>query len=157
MRNYNKMTEHDVKDMFEMFDAGLKSKEISELTGRNLSVVGRYKKRWKSEKKSVQTAEAEEVPEQETEVVEAKKEESDYAKAYYADDAAHVCSAFEIQRSVKIKSKKTGFVYELDTGSKDQIMKITLADGSVLSIELGLFEKFVDEGIDVYLEMKRTA
>lgn len=156
MRNYKMMTEHDIKDMYEMFDSGLTSKDISELTGRNLSVVGRYKKRWKSEKKSLQTATIEEVPEQETNI-ESKKEESDYAKAYYANDAAHVCSAFEIQRSVKIKSKKTGFVYELDTDSKDQIMKITLGDGSTINIEIGLFEKFVDEGIDVYLEMKRTA
>jgi len=157
MRNYKIMTERDIQDMTEMFEVGLKNKEISELTGRSLSVVNRYKKRWKSEKKSVQTAVIEDVPEQETEVVESKKEESDYAKAYYADDPAHVHSAFEIQRSVKIKSKKTGFVYEMDADGKDQIMKITLADGSVISIELWLFEKFVDEGIDVYLEMKRTA
>lgn len=156
MRNYKMMTEHDIKDMFEMFDAGLKSKEISELTGRSLSVVGRYKKRWKSERKSLQIATIEEVPKQETDI-ESKKEESDYAKAYYANDAAHVCSAFEIQRSVRIKSKKTGFVYELDTDNEDQIMKITLADGSTINIEIELFEKFVDEGIDVYLEMKRTA
>lgn len=156
MRNYKMMTERDIQDMNEMFEVGLKNKEISELTGRNLSVVGRYKKRWKSEKKSLQVATIEEVPEQETSI-ESRKDESDYAKAYYANDAAHVCSAFEIQRSVKIKSKKTGFVYELDTDSKDQIMKITLADGSTINIEIGLFEKFVDEGIDVYLEMKRTA
>lgn len=157
MRDYKMMTEHDIQDMFEMFEVGLKNKEISELTGRNLSVVARYKKRWKSEKKSEHVAAIEDVHEQETEVVEAKKEESDYAKAYYANDAAHICSAFEIQRSVKIKSKKTGFVYELDKDSDDKIMKITLADGSIVSIELELFEKFVDEGIDVYLEMKRTA
>lgn len=82
MRNYSIMSEQDIKDMYEMFESGLKSREICELTGRHASVVGRYKKKWKTEKKSEPAALIEEVPEQKTEVVESKKEESDYAKAY---------------------------------------------------------------------------
>lgn len=81
---------------------------------------------------------------------------SDYAKAYLADDPAVVRSSFDIERIVRIKSRKTGILYEVD-GEDQKKLKISLPDGKTLDIEIELFDKFVDEGIDVLLELKRTA
>lgn len=149
------MTSQDKKDMFEMFEAGLPTKEIIELTGRCEGLIYNYKKKWK-EQKALKAQPEEEQPEIKEEVP-AGLDNSDYAKAYLAGDPAVIHSSFEIERTIKIRSKKTSILYEMDPSLDRKVMKITLADGQVIELELGLFEKFVDEGIDVYLEMRRTA
>ena len=155
MKKWTRVTKADKNDMFEGFDSGLTLEEVMELTGRCRSVVCRYKRKWKEERNMIAPAIVEE-----PEVKEEKSEEvlSDYAKAYYADDPAFVRSSFDIKRSIQIRSKKTGILYEMDDTVKDKkVLNITLADGTSFKIELGLFEKFVDEGIDVVLEIKKTA
>jgi hypothetical protein len=37
------------------------------------------------------------------------------------------------------------------------MMKITFPNGQTLEIEIQLFDRFTDEGIDVLLELKKTA
>ena len=153
MSKRKNMTEQDKKDMFEMFDAGMKEREIKELTGRSTSVIYTYKALWRSTKVS---GKAEAETDTKAEVKEGL-ESSDYAKAYLANDPAMVRSSFEIERNVRIKSRKTGILYEMDTASEERKIRITLTDGSTIEIELGMFEKFVDEGIDVFLEMKKAS
>lgn len=155
MPNWKKVSEEDKKDMIEMFEAGMSVKEVSELTGWAKQTVYDKRRNWKkrrSEKPEV-IEEAETEQEAQTGL-----ENSDYAKSYLAGDPAVVHSSFEISRNVRIRSKKTGILYEMDDGNpNEKIIKITLADGKQIDIELGLFEKFVDEGVDVFLELKRTA
>ena len=67
-----------------------------------------------------------------------------------------VHSSFDVERIVRIRSKKTGILYEVD-GEDPKKLKINLPDGQLLKIEIGLFDKFTDEGIDVLLELKKTA
>ena len=157
-RNYNKMTEENIKDMYEMFDSGMSGPEIHELTGRTQSVINRYRKLWKKERRASNVTEIPKEPAVKAEEVKTGLENSDYAKSYLAGDPAVIRSSFEIERTVRIRSKKTGILYEMDCGeSEAKVLKITLENGQTLNIELSKFEKFVDEGVDVFLEMKRTA
>ncbi len=143
-------TTEEIKDMYEMFENGLKTKEIEELTGAPKQTIYNRKSRWKKEKKA--NAEVSKTSEEKTEET-VKEEISDYAKSYLAGDPAVIRSDFEIRRSIQIRSKKTGILYEMEKGDKK--LKITLNEETQINIELDLFEKFVDEGIDVYLEMTR--
>ena len=155
MPTWKKITEEGKKDMAEMFEAGLSVKEVAELTGWARNTVYAQRKNWKKRRAK---AEPEVI-----ETVETEREnstslaDSDYAKAYFAGDPKVVSSSFDISRNIRIRSRKTGILYEMDDGSDEKILKITLADGKSINIELGLFEKFVDEGIDVFLELKKTA
>lgn len=156
MTNRKIVSEADKKDMIEMFEAGMSVKEISELTGWTSKTVYAQRKNWKKRRtESVPEVVEEAEAEQEAQT---GLENSDYAKSYLAGDPAVVHSSFEISRNVRIRSNKTGILYEMDDGNpNEKIIKITLADGKQIDIELGLFEKFVDEGVDVFLELKRTA
>lgn len=159
-RERREMNNESIKDMFEMFDAGMRTKEIEELTGRSRSLISRYKKKWMDELKTSSNKKDETIVEEKTEDESAGLANSEYAKAYLAGDPSvlpMIRSNFEIERTVKIRSKKTSILYEMDPSLEKKILKITLADGQQIELELGLFERFVDEGIDVYLEMKRTA
>lgn len=151
-----KMTEDKKRDMFQMFEEKFKGREIAELIGCNESTVYAYKKEWRRLKALGEVPEVSKETETKQEVPEGL-EHSDYAKAYLKNDPAVVHSSFEIQRNVRIRSNKTGILYEMDVTAGDQKMAITLADGQKLEIELGVFERFVDEGVDVFLEMKRGA
>ena len=149
------ITEDKRKDMYEMFDNKLKGREIAELIGCNESTVWAYKKLWKAERSTKATPVPSE-PKPETEV-KTGLENSDYAKSYLAGDPAVVHSSFEIKRSVQIRSRKTGILYEMDPTDDQQVLKITLSNGAEIQIELSMFERFVDEGVDVFLELKRGA
>lgn len=155
MGRYVLITEAEKKDMFEMFDAGMKIKDIIELSGRSHSTIHRFKKEWKEERNKEDSAVVQNKPD----ITEEKNEEvlSDYAKAYYDNNPAVVRSSFSIKRSIQIRSKKTDILYEMDDVEDKKILTITLVDGTSFDIELGLFEKFVDEGIDVVLEVKKSA
>ena len=156
MPTWKKVSEEDKKDMIEMFEAGMSVKEVSELTGWAKQTVYEKRRNWKkrrTENKPEVVEEAEQKQETQTGL-----ENSDYAKLYLAGDPAVIHSSFEISRNIKILSKKTGILYEMDDGNpNEKILKITLADGKQIDIELSMFEKFVDEGVDVFLELKRTA
>jgi len=154
MPSWRKVSEQDKIDMFEMFESGMSTKDVVELTGWKQNTVYSYRKQWKKQKSRNSTLDADKPVT--TEENTADKVSSDYAKAYLADDPAVVRSAFDIERVVRIKSRKTGILYEVD-GNDQKILKISLPDGKSLEIEIGLFDKFVDEGIDVILELKRTA
>lgn len=157
MPSWRKVTESDKADLFEMFEQGLSTKDIVELTGWKQNTVYTYRKRWKKQKKNEGSAEKiATVTEQEEP---AKEEISDYAKAYLNNDPAvihMVHSSFDIERVVRIKSRKSDILYEVD-GCDQKTLKISFPDGQSLNIEIGLFDRFVDEGIDVLLELKRTA
>ena len=154
MPNWKKVTEQDQLDMFGMFENGMSTKEIMELTGWKQQTVYSWRKRWKKQKNKGETPSVEEtVTEQEKP---AEDGLSDYAKAYLADDPAVVHSSFDVERIVRIKSKKTDILYEVD-GCDQKTMKISFPDGRTLDIEIELFDKFVDEGIDVLLELRKTA
>lgn len=156
MPNWKKVSEEDKKDMIEMFEAGMSVKEVSELTGWAKQTVYDKRRNWKKRRSEAKPEVAEEAETEQE--VQTGLENSDYAKSYLAGDPAVVHSSFEISRNVRIRSKKTGILYEMDDGNpNEKIIKITLADGKQIDIELGLFEKFVDEGVDVFLELKRTA
>ena len=152
MRTRWNFTKTELTDMHEMFESGMTTKEIQELTGRSRECIYKRRSRWKKEKEKNETVEVlKKREEKKDEPV--KLEESDYAKSYLAGDPAVIRSNFEVRRSIQIRSTKTGIVYEME--HNDKKLKITLADGSQIEIELGVFEKFVDEGIDVYLELTR--
>ena len=155
MPTWKKVTEQDQLDMFEMFDSGMSTKEVVELTGWKQNTVYSWRKRWKKQRSKNDAPTVEETVTEEQEKS-ADVPISDYAKAYLADNPAVVHSAFDIERVVRIKSKKTSILYEVD-GCDQKMLKISFPDGKTLEIGIELFDKFVDEGIDVLLELKRTA
>ena len=154
MPTWKKVTEQDQIDMFELFDNGMSTKEVVELTGWKQNTVYAWRKKWKKQRAKNET------PTVEDAVIEQEKpaEEvlSEYAKAYLADNPAVIHSSFEVERVVRIKSKKTNILYEVD-GVDQKMMKITFPNGQTLEIEIQLFDHFTDEGIDVLLELKKTA
>lgn len=154
MPNWKKVTEQDQVDMFELFDNGMSTKEVVELTGWKQNTVYAWRKKWKKQKDKNSVPDVEEA--KAVEEKPAEEASSDYAKAYLRDDPAVVHSAFDVERIVRIRSKKTGILYEID-GANQKQLKISLPDGKTLEIEIGLFDKFVDEGIDVLLELRKTA
>lgn len=151
------LTKQELEDIFELFDSKISIREISELSNRSKSTIERVKNMWKQARRIESTISAIEVSVTESEEP-SKLVSSDYAKAYLADDVAVVHSNFEIKRNVQIQSKKTGILYEMSCNAQEKkTLKITLNDGTTFEIELGLFEKFVDEGVDVVIELSRTA
>lgn len=154
MPNWKKVTEQDKKDMFELFDNGMSTRDVVELTGWKQQTVYEWRRKWKKQKEKCDAPTVEEAkPAEETPSEEAI---SDYAKAYLANDPAVVHSSFDVERIVRIRSKKTSILYEVD-GEDQKKLKISFPDGKTLEIEIGLFDKFVDEGIDVLLELRKTA
>ena len=148
------VTEQDKLDMFELFENGMSTKDVVELTGWKQQTVYSWRKQWKKLKNKDNAPTVEQpVPVEETPAEEVL---SDYAKAYLADDPARVHSSFNIERIVRIKSNRTNILYEVD-GADQKKLKITLADGTSFDMEIELFDRFVDEGIDVLLELKKTA
>jgi len=154
MPTWKKVTEQDQVDMFELFDNGMSTKEVVELTGWKQNTVYAWRKKWKKQKDKNGVPDVEEA--KAVEEKPAEEASSDYAKAYLRDDPAVVHSSFDVERIVRIRSKKTGILYEVD-GADQKQLKISLPDGKTLEIEIGLFDKFVDEGIDVLLELRKTA
>lgn len=154
MPSWRKVTEQDKKDMFDLFESGMSTKEVVELTGWKQNTVYSWRKRWKKQK-SKSTVPVEEVVET-AEEKPAEEDISDYAKAYMADHPAGDHGIFDVERIVRIKSRRTGILYEVDREDHKKL-KISLPDGKTLDIEIELFDMFVDEGIDVLLELKRTA
>lgn len=148
-------TGEQMKDIFEMLDAGMTAREIADLVNLKQDTIYKYRRRWKKQRAKNEPEVAEEA-ETKTEVSTGLAD-SDYAKAYLANDPAAVRSSFDISRNVRIRSRKTGILYEMDDSSDEKILKITLGDGQTIDIEIGMFEKLCDEGIDVFLELKRTA
>ena len=154
MPSWRKVTEQDKKDMFELFESGMSTKEVVELTGWKQNTVYSWRKQWKKQK-SKNTAPVEEAVET-AEEKPAEEDISDYAKSYLAEHPAGDHGVFDVERIVRIKSRRTGILYEVD-GEDQKKLKISLPDGKTLNIEIELFDKFVDEGIDVLLELKRIA
>lgn len=155
MPTWKKVTEQDQLDMFELFDNGMSTKEVVELTGWKQNTVYAWRKKWKKQRnKSNDAAAVEEAAP--TEEKPTEEVLSDYAKSYLKGEAYMSRSSFDIERVVRIKSRKTGILYEVD-GCDQKILKISLPDGTTLKIDIELFDRFVDEGIDVLLELKKTA
>lgn len=149
------LTNQEVNDLNEMFENELKTKEIADLTGLSEVTVRRWKKIWLEERKTESTVEVKKEPEQKQEIIEPSLANSDYAKAYLAGDPVVIRTSFSIERTIRIRSNKTGILYELDNEQKDKVITITLVDGTKFDLDLKTFEKFVDEGVDVYIEMTK--
>lgn len=156
MAKWNALTEENKKDIYEMLDNGMTSREIADLVGVKQNTIYSYRKAWKK-LRAKDKPEVVEEPETKTEEVSTSLADSDYAKAYMANDSRWANGNLDISRTVQIHSRKTGFLYEMDDASDEKIVKITLKDGQEIRIELSMFEKFCDEGIDVFLELRRTA
>lgn len=62
MPSWRKVTEQDKKDMFELFESGMSTKEVVELTGWKQNTVYSWRKQWKKQK-SKNTEPVEEVNE----------------------------------------------------------------------------------------------
>ena len=155
MAKWNALSEESKKDIYEMMDAGMTSREIADLIGVKQGTIYNYRKAWKKARVKNEHETTKDVePKEESST---RLEDSDYAKAYLADDPAVVRSSFDISRNVRIRSRKSGILYEMDECSDTKILKITLDDGQIIAIELTKFEHLCDEGIDVFLELKKTA
>ncbi len=156
MARWNALTEENKKDIFEMIDSGMTSREIADLIGVKQGTIYKYRKAWKKQRAKTNPEVIEE-PETKKEEVSTSLADSDYAKAYLANDSRWANGSLDISRTVKIRSRKTEILYEMDGSDDEKIVKITLNDGQEIRIELKMFEKFIDEGVDVFLEFKRTA
>ncbi len=156
MARWNALTEENKKDIFEMMDSGMTSREIADLIGVKQGTIYNYRKAWKKQRAKTKPEVIEE-PETKKEEVSTGLADSDYAKAYLANDSRWANGSLDISRTVKIRSRKTEILYEMDGSDDEKIVKITLNDGQEIRINLKMFEKFIDEGVDVFLEFKRTA
>lgn len=160
MANWNKLTPEDEANMNKMFEAGLTLKEISNRTGRAMTTVVRFKRKWR-ETKSMKEAPVidheESVVEPKTEEIQVGLNQSDYAKSYLADDPVRKTATLDVKRTIQVTSRKTGILYETDITDPEKMMQITFPSGEMIHLNIKQFEKFVDEGIDVFIEVTRKS
>lgn len=147
------VTTMEVKDMYEMFDNDFQPKEIMEMTGRSKSVIAFYKRKWKAERSIEKDESKSKDEEPATENTTNDILNSDYAEKYRAGDPAVVSSLFTISRKIEIASSKTGIRYESEGDYRT--IRVTLTDGTSFEMPIELFSKFVDEGLDVVIELDK--
>lgn len=146
-----RVTLKDKQEIFELLEAKMSYKDIHELTGRSFGVISNIKREWKQDR---EVPEIEPVVEAVPEKTEPDIANSDYAKAVESGDARYVNNMLDVQRTLKIQSRKTNITYEMV--NKDEI-RINFSDGNNIIMTLRAFERFADESVDVYLECAKYA
>ena len=144
MGNWNKVNEEERKTIENYLKDGISASKISELTGRGLSTVARIKMAMNDEKETIEN-----VVELPTKEVEKTPEPKDTVRDHRDDP--RFASNISIQMVAKIVGNKTGYGYRADFGKK--LLTITSAEGVQFTLEFDVVEKFLDEMIDISVEV----
>ena len=142
---WNKVSNEERKTIEDHLRSGLSIKETAELTGRGKATVERIRYAMTDKKETVEDA----VVEQQTEEVEKTSEPKDTVRDH-RDDPRFV-SNISIQMVARIVGNKTGYSYVADFARK--ILRITNAEGVHFDLDFNMVEKFLDEMIDVSVEV----
>ena len=144
MGTWNKVNEEERETIENYLKDGISASKISELTGRGLSTVVRIKNAMNDEKETIEN-----VVELPTKEVEKTPEPEDTVRDHRDDP--RFASNISIQMVAKIVGNKTGYGYRADFAKK--LMTITNAEGIQFELEFNMVEKFLDEMIDVSVEV----
>ena len=144
MPNWNKISEEELTTIKDYLRNGTSLGEIAELTGRSKVTIGRIK-RYMVDKLQA-TDNVVELP---TKEVEKTPEPMDTVRDHRDDP--RWASNISIEMVAKIVGNKTGYGYRADFGKK--LLTITSAEGVQFTLEFEVVEKFLDEMIDVSVEV----
>ena len=144
MPNWNKISEEELSTIKDYLRNGLSLSEIAELTGRSTVTIGRIKRRIVDKKQATDN-----VVELPTKEVEKTPEPMDTVRDHRDDP--RWASNISIEMVAKIVGNKTGYGYRADFGKK--LLTITSAEGVQFTLEFEVVEKFLDEMIDVSVEV----
>ena len=144
MGNWNKIDEEELAIIKNYLKDGTSVKKIAELTGRSRVTIGNIKRSMASEEEATDN-----VVELPTKEVEKTPEPVDTVRDH-RDDPRWVKN-ISIEMVAKIVGNKTGYGYRADFGKK--LLTITSAEGVQLNLEFDVVEAFLDEMIDVSVEV----
>lgn len=125
--------------------SGMSRVEISKITGRSIAAIRNIKYDMYGKKGAKKV----EVPAPQIEEVVTTSEPEDTVRNHRDDP--RFASNISIEMVAKIAGQKTGYSYRADFGKK--VLTITTATGKQLELEFEVVEKFLDEMIDVSVEV----
>lgn len=144
MLHWNKISEEELTTIKNYLRNGTSLSEIAELTGRSKVTIGKIRRYMADEKQAIDNAV--ELPSEEVE----KTPESMDTVRDHRDDPRWGTN-ISIEMVAKIVGNKTGYGYRADFGKK--LLTITSAEGVQFTLEFDVVEKFLDEMIDVSVEV----
>ena len=144
MPNWNKISEEELTTIKNYLRGGLGVREIAEITGRSKVTIGKIKRYMIDEIQA--TNNVVEIPAEE---VEKTQEPMDTVRDHRDDPRWG--TNISIEMVAKIVGNKTGYGYRADFGKK--LLTITSDEGVQFTLEFDVVEKFLDEMIDVSVEV----
>lgn len=144
-KNYTKVTSEEEQTIRNYLKSGMSFNKIRELTGRTNPTIRRIKKTMLNENEST----ADNVVELPTVEVDEAPEPTDTVRDHRDDP--RFASNVSIQVVARIVGNKTGYSYRADFDKR--VLEINNNEGIRFSIEFGMIEKFIDEMIDVGVEV----
>ena len=135
------MSEQEKKTIEDYIKSGMGRNQISRITGRSTAAISRIMHEVKGTNENVV-----ELP---TKEVEKTAELKDTVRDHRDDP--RFASNITIEMVAKIVGNKTGYGYRADFGKK--ILTITTDTGNQLDLEFCVVEKFLDEMIDISVEV----
>lgn len=145
MPSWNKVNDDERKTIEDYLKVGLTVKQISEMTGRGTATIERIKYAANG-KEAIKDS----VVEQPTKEVEKTPELNKDTVQDHRDDPRFATS-ISVQMLANIVGGKTGYSYVADFAKKTLL--ITNTEGASFDLEFNMVEKFLDEMIDISVEV----
>ena len=143
VKGYKRVTKEEARTIENYLRSGMSVNEIAKLTGRDWTSINRVKGRMNNDQETVTSVE---LPTEEV----AKTPEPEDTVRNHRDDP-RFASNISIEMVAKIVGHKTGYDYRADFGKKQ--LTITTAEGVQLTLEFDVVERFLDEMIDISVEV----
>ena len=143
VKGYKRVTKEEARTIENYLRSGMSVNEIAKLTGRDWTSINRVKGRMINDQ---ETANNVELPTEEA----VKTPEPVDTVRNHRDDP-RFASNISIEMVAKIVGHKTGYDYRADFGKKQ--LTITTAEGVQLTLEFDVVERFLDEMIDISVEV----
>lgn len=145
VKGYTKVKAEEEMVIRNYLKSGMRFSEIEKLTGRSRTAIGRIRNKMLSEE-GIASNNVVELP---TKEVEKTPEPMDTVRDHRDDP--RWASNISIRMVAKIVGNKTGYEYRADFDKK--LLTITTTEGIQLALEFDVIEKFLDEMIDVSVEV----
>lgn len=144
VKGYKRVTKEEARTIENYLRSGMSVNEIAKLTGRDWTSINRVKGRMTDDHETIDNAV--ELPTEEV----AKTPEPVDTVRNHRDDP-RFASNISIEMVAKIVGHKTGYDYRADFGKKQ--LTISTAEGVQLTLEFDVVERFLDEMIDISVEV----
>lgn len=145
VKGYTKVKTEEEMVIRNYLKSGMRFSEIEKLTGRKYSAIRRIRDKMLNEEGTTN----DNVVELPTKEVEKTPEPMDTVREHRDDP--RWASNISIQMVAKIVGNKTGYEYRADFDKK--LLTITTTEGVRLALEFRVIENFLDEMIDVSVEV----